>query len=64
MSVLPPGMSGPRAFPTEESQAPGAASTYRIVRTLRLRNENLPGVLGEVATAIGSAGGNLGDIRT
>jgi len=52
-----------QAFPTEESQAPGAAS-YRIVRTLRLRNENLPGVLGEVATAIGSAGGNMGDIRT
>jgi malate dehydrogenase (oxaloacetate-decarboxylating) len=36
---------------------------YRIVRTLRLRNENRPGVLGEVATAIGRAGGNLGDIR-
>ncbi|MGH7612277.1 MAG: NAD-dependent malic enzyme [Candidatus Dormibacteria bacterium] len=35
-----------------------------MVRTLRLRNENLPGVLGEVATAIGAKGGNLGDIRT
>ncbi|MGC1185586.1 MAG: ACT domain-containing protein, partial [Candidatus Dormiibacterota bacterium] len=60
-----PGLSGARAFPTEEShQTPGAISTYRIVRTLRLRNENLPGVLGEVTTAIGGAGGNLGDIRT
>ena len=55
---------GVRGFPTEESQAPGAASTHRILRTLRLRNENLPGVLGEVATAIGAAGGSLGDIRT
>ncbi|MGH7640279.1 MAG: NAD-dependent malic enzyme [Candidatus Dormibacteria bacterium] len=35
-----------------------------MVRTLRLRNENQPGVLGEVATAIGQAGGNLGDIRS
>jgi len=55
---------GARAFPTEKSQAPGEASTHRILRTLRLRNENLPGVLGEVATAIGAAGGSLGDIRT
>ncbi|HUY58061.1 MAG TPA: NAD(P)-dependent oxidoreductase [Candidatus Micrarchaeaceae archaeon] len=64
MSAAAPGAPGPGAFPTEESQAPDSAATYRIVRTLRLRNENLPGVLGEVATAIGSAGGNLGDIRT
>ena len=52
------------AFPTEANQVPGGPSAYRIVRTLRLRNENLPGVLGEVATAVGRAGGNLGDIRT
>ena len=52
------------AFPTEAGQAPKAESSYRIVRTLRLRNDNHPGVLGEVATAIGRAGGNLGDIRT
>lgn len=67
MTTRPPEASlpgRPGAFPTEESQDPGAAATYRIVRTLRLRNENLPGVLGEVATAIGGAGGNLGDIRT
>ncbi|MGA9775634.1 MAG: NAD(P)-dependent oxidoreductase [Candidatus Dormiibacterota bacterium] len=31
---------------------------------MRLRNQNRPGVLGEVATAIGTAGGNIGDIRT
>ena len=67
MSAQRPGDPSPpsdQAFPTEQSQAPDAAPTYRIVRTLRLRNENLPGVLGEVATAIGAAGGNLGDIRS
>jgi malate dehydrogenase (oxaloacetate-decarboxylating) len=67
MSAPRPGDPAPpshQAFPTEQSQAPDAAPTYRIVRTLRLRNENLPGVLGEVATAIGAAGGNLGDIRS
>jgi len=54
----------PTAFPTEAGQASAGTSRYRIVRTLRLRNDNRPGVLGEVATAIGRAGGNLGDIRT
>ncbi len=52
------------AFPTEAGQAPPGASPYRIQRTMRLRNQNRPGVLGEVATAIGAAGGNIGDIRT
>lgn len=52
------------AFPTEAGQAPPGASPYRIQRTLRLRNQNRPGVLGEVASAIGAAGGNIGDIRT
>ncbi|MHB1501737.1 MAG: NAD(P)-dependent oxidoreductase, partial [Candidatus Dormibacteria bacterium] len=52
------------AFPTEAGQASSPQSPYRIVRTVRVRNENHPGVLGEVATAIGRAGGNLGDIRT
>ena len=57
--------AGPRtAFPTEAGQAPAGVSPYRIQRTLRLRNQNRPGVLGEVATAIGSVGGNIGDIRT
>ncbi len=55
---------GAPAFPAEAGQAPEGIYRYRIERTLRLRNENRPGVLGEVATAIGSAGGNLGDIRT
>ena len=36
----------------------------RLLRTLRVRNEHRPGVLGRLATAIGSAGANLGDIRT
>ncbi|MHB8323468.1 MAG: ACT domain-containing protein [Candidatus Dormibacteria bacterium] len=63
MSESPSGVP-PVAFPTEAGQASAAGSRYRIVRTLRLRNENRPGVLGEVATAIGRAGGNLGDIRT
>ncbi|MDX1650584.1 MAG: NAD-dependent malic enzyme, partial [Myxococcota bacterium] len=35
-----------------------------ILRTLRCRNEHRPGVLGRLATAIGQAGANLGDIRT
>ena len=34
------------AFPTEGGQASSSGSHYRIVRTLRLRNENHPGVLG------------------
>jgi malate dehydrogenase (oxaloacetate-decarboxylating) len=56
--------TGQSAFPTEARQPAAAESSYRIVRTLRVRNDNRPGVLGEVATAIGKAGGNLGDIRT
>jgi len=36
----------------------------RLLRTLRVRNEHRPGVLGRLATAIGSAGANIGDIRT
>jgi malate dehydrogenase (oxaloacetate-decarboxylating) len=35
-----------------------------ILRTLRCRNQHRPGVLGRLATAIGSSGANLGDIRT
>ncbi len=58
------GESAHPAFPTEAGQASSPLSRYRIVRTVRVRNENRPGVLGEVATAIGRAGGNLGDIRT
>src|SRR5688572_3137477 len=36
----------------------------RLLRTLRVRNEHRPGVLGRLATSIGAAGANLGDIRT
>lgn len=36
----------------------------RLLRTLRCRNEHRPGVLGQLATAVGKAGANIGDIRT
>ncbi|MGI9592749.1 MAG: NAD-dependent malic enzyme, partial [Myxococcota bacterium] len=36
----------------------------RLLRTLRVRNDHQPGVLGRLATAIGAGGANLGDIRT
>jgi malate dehydrogenase (oxaloacetate-decarboxylating) len=35
-----------------------------LLRTLRCRNTHRPGVLGRLATAIGSSGANIGDIRT
>jgi malate dehydrogenase (oxaloacetate-decarboxylating) len=35
-----------------------------LLRTLRCRNAHRPGVFGRLATAIGSSGANLGDIRT
>lgn len=35
-----------------------------LLRTLRCRNDNRPGVLGRLATAIGSSGANIGEIRT
>jgi len=34
------------------------------MRTLRYKGDNLPGVLGKLATAVGNAGGNIGNIRT
>ncbi|HJX69856.1 MAG TPA: ACT domain-containing protein, partial [Dehalococcoidia bacterium] len=37
---------------------------YEIVRTLRVKNRNVPGTLGKLATAIGKAGANVGNIRT
>jgi malate dehydrogenase (oxaloacetate-decarboxylating) len=36
----------------------------RLLRTLRCRNDHRPGVLGRLATALGVAGANIGDIRT
>jgi len=35
-----------------------------LLRTLRCRNANRPGVFGRLASAVGGAGANLGDIRT
>jgi malate dehydrogenase (oxaloacetate-decarboxylating) len=35
-----------------------------LLRTLRCRNAHRPGVFGRLATALGAAGANLGDIRT
>lgn len=35
-----------------------------LLRTLRCRNDNRPGVLGRLASAIGSSGANIGEIRT
>jgi len=37
---------------------------YQLMRTLRCKNDNLPGVLGKLATAVGAAGGNIGNIKT
>lgn len=37
---------------------------YRIVRTLRCRNLNVPGTLGKLTTAIGQAGVEIGNIST
>jgi malate dehydrogenase (oxaloacetate-decarboxylating) len=36
----------------------------KVQRTLRCRNEQRPGVLGGLLTAIGSVGGSIGEIRT
>jgi malate dehydrogenase (oxaloacetate-decarboxylating) len=37
---------------------------YRIVRTLRCKNLNVPGTLGKLTTAIGQAGAEIGAINT
>ncbi len=37
---------------------------YRIVRTLRCKNQNIPGTLGKLTTAIGQAGVEIGNIST
>ena len=39
-------------------------SGYRILRTLCCKNTNIPGSLGRLATAIGKAGGSIGNIGT
>ncbi|MDP2744190.1 MAG: malic enzyme-like NAD(P)-binding protein [Dehalococcoidia bacterium] len=37
---------------------------FKLVRTLRCRNLNVPGTLGKLATTIGAAGGDIGNIVT
>jgi malate dehydrogenase (oxaloacetate-decarboxylating) len=37
---------------------------FKLVRTLRCRNLNLPGALGKLAMTIGAAGGDIGNIVT
>ena len=39
-------------------------TNYGLIRTMQVRNDNVPGVLGALATAIGSAGANIGNIQT
>jgi malate dehydrogenase (oxaloacetate-decarboxylating) len=39
-------------------------NSYRIVRTLRCKNLNVPGTLGLLTTAIGRAGAEIGNIET
>ena len=36
----------------------------RLLRTLRCRNLHRPGFLGRLATCVGTAGANIGDVRT
>jgi len=40
------------------------ARGYRIVRTLRCKNVNIPGTLGKLTTNIGKAGAEIGNIAT
>ncbi len=39
-------------------------TNYGLIRTMQVRNDNVPGVLGALATAIGGAGANIGNIHT
>jgi len=40
------------------------STQYGLIRTIQVRNENVPGVLGALATAIGQAEANIGNIVT
>jgi malate dehydrogenase (oxaloacetate-decarboxylating) len=40
------------------------STQYGLIRTIRVRNANVPGVLGALASAIGSAGANIGNLAT
>ena len=37
---------------------------YQLIRTLRCKDANVPGVMGRLTTALGAAGANIGNIRT
>lgn len=37
---------------------------YALIRTIQVRNTNVPGTLGALATAIGDSGANIGNIQT
>ena len=39
-------------------------TNYGLIRTVQVRNENVPGVLGALSTAIGITGANIGNIQT
>ncbi len=39
-------------------------TNYGLIRTVQVRNENVPGVLGTLSTAIGITGANIGNIQT
>jgi malate dehydrogenase (oxaloacetate-decarboxylating) len=39
-------------------------TNYRITRTLRCKNANIPGTLGKLTTAIGKVGADIGNIAT
>jgi malate dehydrogenase (oxaloacetate-decarboxylating) len=40
------------------------STQYGLIRTIQVRNSNVPGVLGSLATAVGQAGANIGNIVT
>ena len=39
-------------------------ANYRIARTLRCKNANVPGTLGKLTTAVGKARADIGNIAT
>ncbi len=41
-----------------------APANYGLIRTVQVRNANVPGVMGALATAIGNANANIGNIET
>ena len=47
-----------------EGREATAVGRYRLIRTIRLRNENVPGVLGSWASAIGDLDANIGNVAT